>query len=112
MKKSVKKPWGGEEWFALNEKSTVKILYVNPKQKLSLQKHKHRKEFWKVLDNPVKITVGKKTFRAKKGDEIRIPKGAIHRIEGLSKPVRILEVAFGKFDPNDIIRIEDVYGRT
>lgn len=106
-----KRPWGGFERFTLNEKTTVKILTIKPKQKFSLQYHKNRKEFWKFLDNPAKITLGKKTFKAKKGDEFLVPKKTNHRIEAYSKPVRVLEISFDKFDEKDIVRLEDKYGR-
>ena len=105
------RPWGGFERFTFNEKSTVKILTIKPKQKFSLQYHKNREEFWLFLDGPAKVTIGKKIIKAKKGDEIFIPKKTLHRIEALSKPVHVLEIAFGKFRENDIIRIEDIYGR-
>jgi len=108
---SDKRPWGGFEQFTLNEKSTVKILTINPGQALSTQKHKNRNELWVLLDNPAKITVGKKTFRAKKGSEILIKKGQIHTIEAYSEVVRILEIAFGNFNEDDIIRLKDKYGR-
>lgn len=112
MKKYVeKRPWGGFVRFTNNEKSTVKILVIKPRQKFSLQKHKKRSEFWKIVDNPVKITVGKKVFRAKRGDEFFIPKNTLHRAEALSKSVHILEIAFGNFDEKDIVRVEDDYGR-
>lgn len=112
MKKYLeKRPWGEFEQFTLNEISTVKILTVKPNQQFSLQYHKDRKEFWKFLDNPAKVTLGNKTFRVKKGDEIIIPKKIKHRIQAYSKPIRVLEISLGKFDENDIVRIEDVYGR-
>jgi mannose-6-phosphate isomerase len=112
MKKyKEKRPWGGFEQFTLNEISTVKILTIKPKQKFSLQYHKKRKEFWRLLDNPAKVTVGKKTFRAKKGDEITIKPKTNHRIEAFSKPVNVLEISFGTFNEKDIKRIEDAYGR-
>lgn len=112
MKKySEKRPWGNFERFTINEKSTVKILTIKPKQKFSLQYHKNRKEFWKFLDNPAKVTLGKKTIRVKKGDEIFVPAKTLHRIEAYYKPVRVLEIAFGEFDEKDIVRIEDAYGR-
>lgn len=113
MKKYVeKRPWGDFERFTLNEISTVKILTIKPKQKLSLQYHNKRREFWKFLDNPAKLTIGKKTLRVKKGDEIIIPVKTNHRIEAYFKPVRVLEISLGKFDEKDIRRTEDVYGRT
>ena len=112
MKKHTeRRPWGGFERFTFNEKSTIKILTINKGKRFSLQYHKNRSEFWKVLDNDVKITLGKKTFKAKKNDEIFIPKKTLHRAEGLSKTVHILEISFGKFDEKDIVRIEDDYGR-
>ncbi|PIN90594.1 mannose-6-phosphate isomerase [Candidatus Pacearchaeota archaeon CG10_big_fil_rev_8_21_14_0_10_32_14] len=106
-----KRPWGEFEQFTLNENSTVKIITVKSKKRLSLQKHKNREEFWKVLDHPVKVTVGKKTWTAKINEEIFIPKNTIHRLEGLNKDGRILEIALGKFNENDIERVEDDYGR-
>lgn len=112
MKKyGEKRPWGGFEQFTHNEKSTVKILTIKPRERLSLQYHKKRKEFWRVLDGSVKVTVGKKIFTAKKGDEVIIPKKTQHRAQAFSKPVRILEIALGDFDESDNVRIEDDYGR-
>jgi mannose-1-phosphate guanylyltransferase/mannose-1-phosphate guanylyltransferase/mannose-6-phosphate isomerase len=116
MKKRInklekQKPWGKYERFTLNERSTVKILTIKPRQKISLQYHDKRAEFWKILDNTAKITVGKKTFRAGKNDEIFIPPKTIHRIEAYSKPVRVLEIALGTFNEKDITRVEDAYGR-
>ena len=113
MKKySEKREWGSFERFTLNELSTVKIITINPKKKFSLQYHKNRKEFWKFLDNPAKVTIGKRTFKAKKWDEITINKKIFHRVEAYSKPVRILEISFGKFSEKDIKRIKDDFGRS
>src|SRR3989344_2836251 len=103
-KKTVKKPWGRFEQFTLNEVSTVKILTIKPRQRFSLQEHKHRKEFWKFLDNPAKVTLGKRSFRVEKGSGVIIPKKTLHRIEAFSKPVKVLEISFGKFDEKDIER--------
>lgn len=106
-----KRSWGNFEIFTKNKKTTVKILTIKPKQKFSLQYHENRKEFWKFLDNPAKVTLGNKTFRVKKGEEIIVPKKTKHRIEAYSKPVKVLEISFGNFNEKDIIRIEDDYGR-
>ncbi len=106
-----KRPWGKFIRFTLNEKSTVKILTVNPKKAFSLQYHKNRKEFWRFLDNKARVTIGKKTFTAKKGDELIVNKKTPHRIQAISKPVSILEISFGKFNENDIVRLKDDFGR-
>lgn len=112
MKKHLeKRPWGNFEQFTLNEKTTVKILNIKPKQEFSLQYHLKRKEFWKFLDNPAKINLGDKIIKVKKGDEIFIPPKTLHRIKAYSKPVRVLEISFGQFNEKDIVRVEDDYGR-
>ncbi len=105
-----KRPWGNFKQFVLNKKCTVKILEVKPKQRLSLQKHKKRKEMWYVLE-PVKIQKGDKIFKAKKDELIEIPKKIKHRLIGLSKKGRVLEISLGKFSEKDEIRLEDDYGR-
>jgi mannose-6-phosphate isomerase len=112
MKKRVdKKPWGWEDIFALNEVSSVKILNVKPRSKFSLQKHKKRKEFWRVIEGDCIVWFGKKKIKAKVGDEFFIKPGTLHRLEALSKTAKVLEISFGKFDKKDITRLEDDYGR-
>ena len=112
MKKyTEKRPWGKFEQFTHNEVSTVKILTVKPRKRLSLQYHKNRKEFWRVLEGNGKVTIGNKIFKAKPGNEFTINKKQKHRIEGGSKELKILEISFGKFDENDNVRLEDDYGR-
>lgn len=119
MKKSVskprkkldKRPWGSEEIFTLNEKSSVKILHLSPGKRFSLQNHKNRGEFWKVLKGPVKITLGNKEIKAKEGDEFFVPIGKKHRAQAYSKPASLLEISFGKFEERDIKRFEDDFGR-
>ena len=107
----TKKPWGFFERFTLNETSTVKILTLNPKKRISLQFHRKRKEFWRILEGPAKVTIGKKTFKAQKGKEFSIPPKTLHRIQAYNKKVTWLEIAFGKFDEKDIVRLEDDYHR-
>jgi len=110
-KRLVKRPWGGFRQFTLNEKSTVKILEIKPKKRTSLQYHENRSEFWRVLDNSLKITIGKKVIKAKKDDEFFVPKKTNHRLEGLNNTSHILEISFGNFKESDIKRLEDDFGR-
>lgn len=110
MVKEVKRPWGIFKTFAFNEKCTVKILEVKPKQRLSLQKHKNRKEMWYFLTNGyAQIGKSKKSFKS--GEKIIIPKNTAHRIIAGKNKVIVLEVSFGTFDESDEIRLEDDYGR-
>ena len=113
MKKKIidERPWGKFEQFTHNEVSTVKILTVKPGEKLSLQYHYNREEFWRVLSGEPIVLVGDEEKQAKKGDEFFIAKEANHRLMGGNETAEILEIAFGDFDENDIVRVEDNYGR-
>jgi len=114
MKKTYteERPWGKFEQFSHNEQSTVKIIHVNPNEELSLQYHEKRDEFWKVLDgNPI-LVIGNKIIKAKPGEEYFVPRKVNHRIMSEDTPIRILEIAFGNFDEEDIVRLNDKYKRT
>ena len=108
----VKKPWGQFDQFTRNEITTVKILSINPNTSLSLQYHNHRAEFWKILSGHPVLTVGAKKINANPGDEFMIAKKELHRIEAQNDSAQVLEISYDdNFDENDIIRIEDKYGR-
>ncbi|MES3032126.1 MAG: phosphomannose isomerase type II C-terminal cupin domain [Patescibacteria group bacterium] len=107
----VKKPWGQFEQFTHNEKTTVKIISINHGGSLSLQTHDHRTEFWQVISGHPIVTIGDKKINANPGDEFTVEKLQPHRLEAAGDDVKILEIAFGDFDEDDIIRIEDKYGR-
>ncbi len=105
------RPWGSFIEFTKNNPSTVKILVVNKGEEFSLQFHKNRKEFWRVLSGTPTIFIGDRKLVANKGDEFIVDKGEKHRIRAKDNEVQILEISFGEFDENDIVRIEDKYGR-
>lgn len=106
------RPWGGFLTLAKNEEVTVKVLTVEPGSRLSLQRHLERDEFWWVLDPGLRITVGERTFDAEAGTPVFVPRGAVHRISNVGKrDARVVEVARGRFDEDDIVRIEDDYDR-
>ena len=109
--KNGERPWGFFRQFTQSEQSTVKLINVKDGQRLSLQYHLKRSEFWVVLVGNPKVTIGDMEKVAKVGDEFEIPQKAIHRIEAPDGDVQILEIAFGDFDEDDIVRIEDAYGR-
>lgn len=108
---NMDKPWGHDERFTFNELSTVKIITVNPGGKLSLQTHKNREEFWRILKGNPLITIGENKNVAATGDSFLIKKGEAHRIEAQEEKVVLLEISFGSFDEEDIVRMEDAYGR-
>ena len=105
------RPWGNFERFTLNEKSTVKIITVNPGQELSLQQHAHRDEEWLILQGPGAVVVGGQPTEVKPGDNFFVARGTKHRVSGGPLGLTFLEIAFGDFDEDDITRIEDNYGR-
>ncbi|MDD4202543.1 MAG: phosphomannose isomerase type II C-terminal cupin domain [Candidatus Omnitrophica bacterium] len=110
-KYTEKRPWGQFEKFTSGEPTTVKILSVNPHQALSLQYHHKREEFWKVIAGNGNITIDDTVYSAKEGDEFLIKKEQKHRISTNDSHIKVLEISFGEFDENDIVRIEDIYNR-
>lgn len=115
LEKDFQRPWGGFVKFIDNKPCTVKILFMEKGGKLSLQFHRLREEFWYVISGKIKVTIGKnlKSLRnrsLKEGENIKIPKKSLHRMEGIQKS-KVLEISTGKFIENDEIRIEDKYGR-
>ena len=106
------RPWGSFERFIDNEPCSVKFLHVAPGKRLSLQTHAKREEFWRVIAGSGTATVGDEIRDMKVGDEVLIVVGAKHRLEGGPEGISVLEIAFGEFDENDIMRLEDDFGRT
>ncbi len=105
------RPWGSFIEFTKNEPSTVKILVVKPGEEFSLQYHENREEFWYVLSGNPTVIIGDKEFSAKEGDEFIVKKREKHRVSAKDIEARILEVSLGEFNEDDIVRIEDKYGR-
>ena len=108
----VSRPWGTFKQYANNEACTVSLMSVLPGQRLSLQSHTGRAELWIVIDDGAVVQVGdtEKVYNA--GDEIWIPVNERHRLSCKSdNPVRVLEVAFGNWQQEDIKRYDDDYKR-
>lgn len=108
---SESRPWGKFEKFHENKPCTVKLIYINANSRLSLQYHKKRSEFWKVIKGTAMVEIDGKTVTLGEGGTITIPRQAKHRILALESDCIILEIAYGRFDENDIVRLEDDYHR-
>ena len=107
------RPWG---WFKSIIKTPlyhVKIIYVNPGQKLSLQSHKHRAENWFIADGTASVVINNDKFTLEKNDSIFIQVCDKHQLaNNTEKPLEIIEVQVGSyFGEDDIIRYEDIYNR-
>ncbi|MFV2174488.1 phosphomannose isomerase type II C-terminal cupin domain [Actinomadura sp. LOL_016] len=107
-----RRPWGGFERFTLNEPSTVKLIHVEPGQRLSLQRHRDRDELWVALDPGAVFEVAGRRILPQVGERVFIRAGETHRLSSDGPAVRVMEIAFGHFDEDDIERLEDSYGRT
>lgn len=105
------RPWGHFDQFIKDEPCTVKIISVNKGESLSLQYHERRAEYWYVIEGNPKVTIDDNITDLRGGDECTIPKGSKHRLEAPYDDIRILEIATGDFDENDIVRLEDKYNR-
>jgi len=106
------KPWGRFERYAHNEPCTVKVITVRPGATLSLQYHHNRDELWVFLDGGACARIGDETSFPEPGERLFVPRGTVHRLSGIGGgPARVLEVSFGLFDEEDIVRLEDAYGR-
>jgi mannose-6-phosphate isomerase-like protein (cupin superfamily) len=91
---------------------TVKLVYVDPEKRLSLQYHNNRSEFWKVVKGPVKVQIDDRTIMMKTGESVTIPQKTVHRLMGTGTDAIILEISSGDFDELDIVRLEDDYKRS
>ena len=107
----VTRPWGSFAQYANNEEVTISLMTVEAGQRLSLQSHSARAELWIALDDGAIIQVDDQVIEAKAGDEIWIPAGSKHRLGGGEETVRVLEVAFGNWQQEDIRRYADDYDR-
>lgn len=106
------RPWGQFERFTLNEKTTVKIITVNPGEAFSLQTHDHRDEFWRIIKGSGIVHIGDKDHTAKEGDVFFSPRHTEHRATGGPEGLTFLEIAVGEFEESDITRLDDLYGRS
>ena len=105
------RPWGS--FYDLAQERGVwnlKVIFVKKGSRLSLQKHKLRSEFWVVANGTIRAREGTKFLRLKPGDSLHIPRGAVHRLEGITD-AWVIEVTFGRHLERDIIRLADDYGR-
>ena len=106
------RPWGSFERFTLNAKSTVKMITINSGASLSLQRHSHRSEFWKVISGEATATLNGEQIELGAGDSLLVPAGAVHRLTGgAGAGAKVLEISVGDFSENDIVRLEDDWGR-
>ncbi len=108
---TTEKPWGRFIQYVLNQPVTVKILEIHAGEEVSYQYHDQRSELWIPLDQGACIRLEDETLYPEPMEPIFIPQGAKHQLIGKAQNYRILEISFGHFNEEDIVRIKDKYGR-
>jgi mannose-1-phosphate guanylyltransferase/mannose-6-phosphate isomerase len=113
LHRKVSRPWGWYDTLDVGDKFKVKRIQVKPGASLSLQKHQHRAEHWVVIKGVAEITNGDKPFRLTENQSTYIPVGQTHRLSNPGNSIlEIIEVQSGAYlGEDDILRVEDTYGR-
>jgi mannose-6-phosphate isomerase len=109
-----RRPWGN--YTVLEEGSTFKVkrIEVLPGKRLSYQKHSQRAEHWFVVEGTAKVTLDDRAITVNAGEAIDIPVGSAHRVENPgNEDLIFIEVQRGNYlGEDDIVRLEDDFGRT
>jgi mannose-1-phosphate guanylyltransferase/mannose-6-phosphate isomerase len=112
--RKVYRPWGSYDSIGVGERFQVKRIVVKPGAALSLQKHAQRAEHWIVVSGVAEVTCDDRVFDLHENQSTYIPLGSVHRLRNRgSEPVELIEVQSGTYlGEDDIVRLEDVYGRS
>lgn len=114
LHRRVYRPWGSYESLVISDGFQVKRIVVNPGQQLSLQMHHHRAEHWIVVKGTAEVTCEDKVFMLAEDESTYIPLGHKHRLANPGQiSLELIEVQSGSYlGEDDIVRFEDVYGRS
>ncbi len=112
--RKVYRPWGSYDSIDMGERFQVKRIVVKPGAALSLQKHHKRAEHWIVVSGTAEVTCDDKVFELHENQSTYIPLGSVHRLRNTGdQPVELIEVQSGNYlGEDDIVRLDDVYGRS
>ena len=107
------RPWGSFTVLDEGEGFKVKRISVNPGHKLSLQYHHHRSEYWTVVQGVATVTVGEDIKKVKVNESVYIPLKEKHALANEGEELmQLIEVQVGDYlEEDDIVRLEDRYGR-
>jgi mannose-1-phosphate guanylyltransferase/mannose-6-phosphate isomerase len=114
LHREVHRPWGSYDSVDAGERFQVKRIKVRPGAQLSLQSHTQRAEHWIVVSGIARVTRDDDVFDLHANQSTYIPIGAKHRLENPGTEVlELIEVQSGDYlGEDDIVRYEDVYGRS
>jgi glycosyltransferase involved in cell wall biosynthesis/mannose-6-phosphate isomerase-like protein (cupin superfamily) len=108
------RPWGSYTVLDEGHHYKVKRLEVLPGKRLSYQKHTQRTEHWMVVQGRANVTLEGQEIPVETGGTMDVPLGAAHRIANPgSETLVLIEIQRGSYlGEDDIIRLQDDYGRT
>ena len=114
MTTSENRPWGSWHVLGEGEGYKVKRIVIDPGGRLSYQRHEHRAEHWVVITGTATCTLDGETVVLAPGQTIDVEVGQAHRIANQGdETLMIIEVQRGSYmGEDDIVRLEDDYGRT
>lgn len=114
LHREVHRPWGSYDSVDHGARFQVKRIKVKPGAQLSLQSHTQRAEHWIVVSGTARVTRDNDVFELHADQSTYIPIGAKHRLENPgSEVLELIEVQSGDYlGEDDIVRYEDVYGRS
>jgi mannose-6-phosphate isomerase len=112
--KTENRPWGNFTILDEGNGYKVKRIEVFPGKRLSYQKHSRRAEHWFIVSGTAKITLDGKERLLSGGQSIDIAIGAAHRVENPEDTQLVfIETQTGDyFGEDDIVRLEDDFGRS
>ncbi len=107
------RPWGWHQRIDRGPRFQCKRIVVKPGGRLSLQKHHHRAEHWVVVHGTAEVTLDGRVTTVHENEGVYIPIGSVHRLANPGRiPLELIEVQVGSYSgEDDIVRIEDAYGR-
>ena len=112
QKMKVKKPWGSYEVLLDEPNYKVKRIVVHPYERFSLQYHKHREEHWVIVEGDGIVQVKHKEYPAiVRSHWVILPKQLHRATADKNSHLVFIEVQLGECSENDIVRLEDQYGR-
>lgn len=106
-----KRPWGKFTLLQEGNQYKVKCIEVNPGASLSLQYHNSRFEDWIIVEGSGVVCDGNETRNCIVGDRFHIAPKKVHRATGGPNGLKFIEIQRGICDENDIVRLQDDYGR-
>ena len=114
MEEKVTRPWGFFQTLAENDICKVKIISILPGQAPSYQYHFKREESWVVVSGVGELRLDDAVVGVSKGSHIQIKKEQKHQIRNVgSEDLVFVEVQTGDyFGEDDIVRMQDDYGRS